>query len=309
MIPSGTTRVTFTDQAAAKARWGSQAVNSSTDQDSAEFAAYLKKAMQSPVIGNLGPYLRTMTDWGWNGLDVDWEVTVPSQTGAPVTVFKLRDDLDMASVTAGLDARGERSGPDSRPTYRLGTDKIDGIVSLMNVTVLPDRHLLIAGAEPADVVAAIGRAQPDSILSGLAAAVGGAEYLTIAVGEQACVPAAAVIGGRATTTAASAAAGQFSGLKPVTAVAVASTGDSTGTVVAEYADPATAAADQQARTALLEDGTSVLTQQPYAELLGPATLAPSDSALRYEFAALPTANRLAQMTQRRDEPWAFCPAT
>ena len=100
VIPAGTTQVTFTDQAAAKARWGSQGVNSTTDRDSAEFAAYLKKAMRSPVIGKLGPYLRTMTDWGWNGLDVDWEVTVPSPTGAPVTVFKLRDDLDMAAVTA-----------------------------------------------------------------------------------------------------------------------------------------------------------------------------------------------------------------
>jgi len=93
LVPSSAVQVEFADTAAA------------TLPDSAKdpelWKQYMAKARASAAESGPVNESGAMTDWGWNALDVDWEIRMSDQ-GPPVSIYKLRDSLDMDVVTDSL---------------------------------------------------------------------------------------------------------------------------------------------------------------------------------------------------------------
>ena len=245
---------------------------------------YLQQASSFPVaVSGLLPDLTGMMlsdRWGWSWLDVDWSILVTGD-GPPHSVIKLRNDLDMSTVTRSLGKYYTESGPADRPEYALDLTKAPpGLPFVAPVTVLPAKHLLVVGASPAPFLATIdGKAASmttDPTVLALTTATGPAQYLMLRTGGRSCVQLPPLSVDQIKKLVGS------HQLERPTALALAVVDERTDRVVARYPDPDTARADQTFRSALLTKGRSVVTNQPYADLVGPATVSQSGSNLVYD---------------------------
>jgi hypothetical protein len=309
VVPVSAGSAVAVDQAAMKERWGVTEVDSSTDPGSDAYREYLRHLAQYITAGRLIQYAAVMPeDYGWGWADVDWAVDITAQGEPVVTVYRLRDDLDMAVVTGSLDERYVRSGPDTRPVYEFNLKKTgSGTAFLTGATVLPDKHLVVAGADIAAVLDLI-----DGKSEGLAAtatgqamlaAVPDAEGVVVGWGAAACqnpqtLPrSAADVSTAATATAA---------LGSVTWWAIGVVDETRAAVGAAYPDAGAAAADQPRRAELVTSGTSLVSGKPYAEVLGRTTVTAADVQLQYRMDAMERATSVVNMWAQRDAPWAFC---
>jgi hypothetical protein len=106
----------------------------------------------------LGGSFALMEDWGWNWADVEWEAEYHGDD-AYATAYKLRDDIDMDTVRNGFAEQGyEDSEVDGYPSYSLDLQTVSGdgpvVPGLLEVVVMPDDHLLLAGPDAEALLAA-----------------------------------------------------------------------------------------------------------------------------------------------------------
>jgi hypothetical protein len=306
VVPDGAGGALATDHAAMKKRWGMSDITSATDTGSAGYDEYLDHLGDAIVAGGLVRTVATMAEsYGWSWLDVDWAVETTTSGAPPAVVYKLRDDLDMSVVTSSLDKTYQRSGPDSRPVYELDLKKSGGVPPIVgDVVVLPDRHLVVGGNDPAPVLAVI-----DGTAPGLAATPTGqamlmatptAESLILGWDAGACLAAGRGSGSSATTSGGPDNLGRMDWW--VTGVV-----DETHAMAeAGYRDPAAASADAPARATLVSTGRTSTSGLRYAEVLGPTTVSAAGSQVQYRMDAMPRSSVLAGMWARGDLPWAIC---
>jgi hypothetical protein len=310
-VPSGVGLVEIIDMDHARARWNMSGVNGTTDPDSAAGRAYLARLTSTGSGTDLDAQFQLFRDanTGWNAWDVQWEARW-SGDGPPVSVYKLRDDLDMQTVIKSFEAEGmQRSGTDDAVRFdgKLSADAVLGRAFLSGATVLPARHLVVAGTAGGATLPA---ASTDSLAGNAAATAltagsAPADYVELAVGDQACVRPGAAMGTATTPAQAQEIAASWAGLTAITGVLVAATDDTTVDVVTGYPSDADAQQDLPARQHLLST-PSLATRQPYTELFS-ATAAQQGNRLTYDITGDRAAQRVRQMVQRLDTPWAFCP--
>jgi hypothetical protein len=126
---------------------------------------YLDALRESPWIATpLATSLAQAQEAPFDELDVDWwaSVEVDVTGGTPLNVYRLHDDVDLGAVADALAEAGlEESELDGHRRFKVGpgvsldeTGTVDGIPvqGLLDVTVLEEAHLLVAGAEPERVV-------------------------------------------------------------------------------------------------------------------------------------------------------------
>jgi hypothetical protein len=307
--------VWFTDDAAMKKRWGAEDVTSRTDPDSQAFKDYLDHS-RTATGNNLMAYAIVMArDWGWGGLDVQWMVSPMGRSGPPVAVYQLRPDLDMSMVVDSFEQQGfSRSGPDDRPAFHAELGKIKGAPPFFDATVVPDKHLLVTGASPDNVLAVIDDPSASLVdnptLVRLLTGVTAPEFAWITLGGDACLSPVDVVGPVADPAEVSKA---ISGMRdaladthPIDGAAAVTIDDSTAVVTTDFADLAAAAADATIRPAMLDGGTSVVTKRPYTELFTVQDTDVQGRLLRYDLTMTRRAADLPNMILQRDIPWAYC---
>jgi hypothetical protein len=308
LVPTAHGQIEFADMAAAKKRWGLSEVNSSTlptpEKNPDLWHRWFEKSTWSAAGSNLQTYSGSMKDWGWNALDVDWEVRSYPK-GPPVTVSKLRDDLDMKVVTDSLTAhKFTSSGSGDALRFDRPIDRSDGVnIFLSGVTVVPSKHLLVGTAEkswaaPTADSSVGSNATVQALVAGLPAAV---DYLSLGVGPNACIsdlPRSMTPEQLAETKR------RLGTLRTIGGWAAAVTDDTHAVVRTQYADPATATADLAQRQKLLQ-GKSLVAQAPYSGQFD-ATVSAESAMLRYDLTLKRGGRMVAQLVQLRDTPWAFC---
>lgn len=309
LVPAVAGSAEVLDLAAAKQRWGLSDVTSQTDPDSDPAAQLRKKFAASGLGSRLLNYSVPMADAGWNGLDVDIEVT-PRVDGPPVTIYRLRSSLDMQQVIDSFQEDGmKRSGADDAPFFKsadLGSGTF-GPVFLSGVTVYPAQHLLVAGPEGSwNPPAPASSLAQDPTVSALTVDLGAVDWVAVTTGGRACVPvdlASQMMnpGAAQKYVATLDAAGER---KPVTSSVVAVTGDDTGQIRTGYTDAAAAAADLPVRTKILQTVRSLAVNQPYSQLFT-ATIKADGPTLRYDL-SMQRPSILIRALQQHDAPWAFC---
>ncbi|WP_029137097.1 hypothetical protein [Nakamurella lactea] len=309
VVPASVTQVEIVDQAAAKKRWGLAELTGSAWTDKAQadkLKEFIKHSQTSPAAADLQTNSALMGDWGWNGMDVDWEVRYVGKDGPPVTISKLRDDLDMKEVTDSLtEHKFKQSG--SGDELRFDTDMSNPSfrIFMRGLTVIPSRHLVIsATADLAELPAAESSLAGNETAKALTAGLSPADYLALSVGPDACVDPIAAFAVKATPAQIEEAKAKLGDLGAIGGAAAAVLDDERSRVRTVYADNAAATADLPARQKLLTDGLSFVSQQPYSELF-PGTVKAEDAYLQYDLTPELSA-RVAQAFQQRDTPWSFC---
>lgn len=306
LVPGTVTSIEFIDMAAAKSRWGLSDVTGLTPLNDPR-AVDLRKRSQTFWTGTeLDIQLAVLKD-GWNGNDVDWSLHY-APDGPPVTLYRLRDGLDMSVVTTALAEGGmTRSGTDDVVRFvpkSLGAGTY-GRVFLSGVTVIPAQHLLIAGAPEGWTAPGEGSSlAAQQAVPTLTAGLTTVDAVSMSVGTAACVDPMTALERRGTPTAVKALADRWAALdlQQISGSLVAAD-DRRVSVVTRYADDATAAKDLPARQKLLA-GNSIVADIPYTDLFT-ATVQAAGPTLRYDLdAGLPA--RIRDVVQQRDTPWAFC---
>ncbi|MGH3485544.1 MAG: hypothetical protein ACRDPQ_20185 [Nocardioidaceae bacterium] len=323
VMPADTTTMTFTDAAATRERLGYGNLNSESPADEVE--PFVSDAIDVPwSTSSLGAYYVQMDDWSWNFLDVEWEAADVSED-VSATAFKLRDDIDMDAVQAEFADRGyEESDVDGYPAYSLDISDLSvdeyPIPSLLNVIVIPDEQLLLTGPH-AEVL--IGPATDDAdsladsdLADDLVGEVENPEYLQLSLGDSSCVDAMEALVPDSTPESTEELAGAlaetpgYEDLQPITGhvagIAVPDGEPVAQAAAAAYDDDDSAAADVDPRAEFVAEGTSVVTGQPYSELVS-AEVESDGSMVTYDLGGGDTTLQLPRMFQSRDLPWAVCP--
>lgn len=309
LVPASVGQVEIVNQAAAKKRWGLAELTGSayTDKSQADKLKDFMEHSQTSAAGvGLLSYSATMDDWGWNGLDVDWEARYAGKSGPPVTISKLRDNLDMKVVTDSLTAhKFKQSGSGDELRFDGDLMNPDGRMFLGGVTVIPSQHLLISATADLAELPATGSSLGDNeTATTLTAGLDPADYLALSVGPAACIDPVTALGSNASPAQAKEAAAKLGTLGAIGGAAAAVLDDEHSQVRTSYADDAAATADLPARQKLLKDGLSIAGQQPYAELF-PGTVKADGTFLQYDLTPQISA-RVPRAIQQRDTPWALC---
>jgi hypothetical protein len=322
VMPADATTITFTDAAAARERLCYGDLTSESPED--EVDALVADSAEVPwSTSSLGTYYVAMEGWSWNFLDVEWEAANVSED-VSATAYKLRDDIDMDAVQAEFADRGyEESDVDGYPAYSLDVSDVSAdeaaIVTLLNVIVIPDEQLLLTGPDAEALIdPATGEADSlaDSELADdLVGEVENPEYVQLSLGDSSCVDTMAALGEGSTPESMEELAGAlaetpgYKDLKPITGhvagVAVPD-GEPVARAAAAYPDDDSAAADVDPREAIMAEGSSVVSGQPYSEVVS-ADVESDGSIVTYDLGGGDTVLRLPQMVQTNDLPWAVCP--
>lgn len=271
-LPGDTTSLQYVDLAKVREAAGAEApeTGEATDDEVGDYAT----ALIDRPTSTLTTYLVQMQDAAFSDFDVEWEATVSD--GPILTVWQLRDSVDLEDVADDMESAGYTRDDDG-DGIRLTAPSLDEAaesaypVPLLNlVTLLPDDHLVVStGDEDAldDAVATIG-GDDDSLADAdtfdvLIDAAGGADTVAFALmgaGDEACAPSA-----RPTSPA------------PDQGTDALGTPETKGTflvgddaddpqVVLGFDDDSAAEDDADARKDFLEDAVSVATGQPYSDL-------------------------------------------
>lgn len=314
VIPAGARSFTFGDQVAAKKRLGFEDVTAGTDVSSDRFREYLKAAADTAALGIFTMQATPKSDnSGWNFLDIEWQIDLNAKT--PTHVLKLRDDLDFAKLSTSFAERGyQRSGTDARPVFNfdVSTGKRP-FSTIFAVTLVPEKHLLVVGADSTSTLGVIDGTTPslagDELVSQLLNGVPTPEYLDVRLGQDACISASAAVGRLGSLDKTKAELQRLASLKlaPIDGRVTAINSDSKATVITHYPDAAAATADLVRRQGLLADGASLVNGTRYSTLFTVDGSSVTDRSIRYELTSLKTGSMLfVGLSTNLDEPWALC---
>jgi hypothetical protein len=159
VVPASADRVTFVDRAAIAERFEVDEVE--TGADESELDEYAQAGLEFPWSTELGPYLLVMQDAPFSELDIEWEVLASDSDDGFARAWKMQDDLDLDQVGDQLveDYGFEEDGDDDARELRIDLSDVAEehpyLVSIMNVTIVPDEHLMITGPNADDVLEAV----------------------------------------------------------------------------------------------------------------------------------------------------------
>lgn len=287
VVPANIHEVYFTDWSRIKENENLETITSQSPIDERQKLIMATNKNQAAASRFATPKFAKHADmWGWDTTDLDWEVTLISD-GPPLYILKTRDDLDLAMIEANFKARDFTTSSYAGVTIyshamHLGADWLQASdLAILNTAIVPDRHLLVLSPAIAQVQAALDSItgkQPslkenDAVLS-TAQALGETSAATLLLGSAWCkgTDPASIVGQRVKPDVAEKLRKQLAvqSLTPYEVLGVgyrSVAGKSLGIIVMRYADAQAASTALSARQQLLEQGTSVVTQQPYSDML------------------------------------------
>ena len=324
LVPDNAELVTFTDWMLVKQSADAGDVTSqSASAQQADLIKWLKA--QTPFAAYGFTQVDThANDWGWNSLDVVWEVA--TRVGEnPVYVLKLRDDLDVANIYRHFEDRQFKRFNYLGATVFAFSGNADWASttqrSIYTTAVLEDQKVLIMSYQPQNVRAIL------ELNAKLTKSLGESEDIKTTSAVLADKP--SVFMAKAsfacksldtwakdlgiTGDAIERFKGSFSA-EPVHAYSVfgvgyAHEGDAViGTLVMHYDKAEDAQADQTARENDLKQGMSLNSMQPYTSLLtlDTVTVQGNDLVLQVR-PANNSPKTLWSMITRQDMAYARCP--
>ncbi|MDN5852386.1 MAG: hypothetical protein L0K86_05960 [Actinomycetia bacterium] len=311
-VPADTATFEFHDVAAAESRLGIE--------DEHDPRAYIDAIQEDGAVSSaLLPYLAMMSDTAWDATDIVWEV----QAGTPpdsLGVRRLDDDVDLDAAVEEFKDAGYSGESASGGT--LLTAELDDLASKdparyvelgLAELVLPDRHLIVSAPnqEALATYTDMGESLADAgTFDDLAGDDAGLEFLYAQADESACSPVANPTG---TGTDSDAVAKKILepyedlGTPEATTLTIATDDDHlTATARLAFDDADTAESDLDARSTLLNDGTSLVTGKPFSTYLTVADATTNDSVETIELDADDTPYRLMEMVAQRDVPFFAC---
>ncbi|HET9423614.1 MAG TPA: hypothetical protein VFO49_20920 [Nocardioides sp.] len=156
VVPGSASRVIFFDRAAAMERLDVDEIDS--DSSDEEIDEYVDAVLELPWSTELDRYLLTMLDDApFTAQDVDWEVISYDNDSGFGRVWRMNDDLDLDDVVDDLKELGfEEEGSDDDATMlRIDLEDVGEdqtyLTPLLDVTIVPDEHLVITGPLAEDV--------------------------------------------------------------------------------------------------------------------------------------------------------------
>ena len=324
LVPDSVELVTFTDWKLVKQSANAGDVTSQSDDvQQADLVKWLKE--QTPFAAYGFTQVSThASDWGWNSLDVMWEVATRVGDN-PVYMLKLRDDLNLADIYRHFEDRKFQRFSYQGATVFAFNGNADWAAttqrSIYTTGVLEDQKILVMSYQPRNVQAIL------DLNAGQAKSLGESDEIKTTSAVLAEKP--SVFMAKASFACKSLdtwvkdlgltgdAIGRFKGsfsAEPVHAYSVfgmgyAHKGDTVvGTLVMHYDKAEDAKADQAARENDLKQGMSLNNGQPYTSLLtlDSVTVQGNDLVLQ----VLPVGNSpkiLWSMITRQDMAYARCP--
>ena len=310
-IPADATFASITD-------WGSiREQNPDIGSDSDEGLGQL---LNVPTNSNLAQYARVMEDdYGWNVVaDAEWDLTYANYgtDGGPViNLVKVGDSVDLDDFQARLEEQGFSSKDvEGGTVWTVDIGALDpSHVQLSTWFVDEDERIVLAGLmPPEDSLTTDG--DPSEDMQALADEVGDATVMRLNVGESACQPVDPVQGidpsqiedqleDRAGLERPIARAETWTGTP---GLSPGDPGDTTATTILLFDSDDAAKSDHEARLAIFNEGQSLMTQQPYTDLVSLEDDEVSGSTSTFTFSG--ATSRIFQAESQRDWPFAFCPS-
>lgn len=318
-LPADAASVDFYDSAPSRERLGFPDLSSDSSDDN--IAEYLGKAGEKRwATSSLASSYPAMSGWSWNFADVEWEANYYGDDASAV-IFKLRDDLDMATVVdsfANHDYKRTEDGEFPEFSADLAAQGNDAVAVLLHAIIVPDEQLLLAGPSPETLLDTV-RGDADSlaasdVVSELLGPPQSPEFVALAVGESSCISAADLLGDRTSREQRRAVdeklkeSDGYGGLHPINghAAAISTIDDKpTAQAMVAYDDADAAAADAGPRGEFVKNGTSPVNGEPYALRLKPE-VATDGALLSFTFNGDDAVARLPSMVRAQDQPWAMC---
>jgi hypothetical protein len=284
------------------------------DADPESLVAFNKP--NSPLAFSYGAlqYPDHRSNWGWNELDLDWEAAVIPAEGSPFNVLKFNDDFDLSEITSRLEEQGfEPSEIEGGELYQIddpmslfeATPTTE--ISIGTVAVLADEQVaIIGGAEEAAEI----HADEDESLAGSDSTAA----ITDRFGDFASVglvpgeTCESALGPRVTPEIEE----QFEELRgnPYETLAfgyrVEGEEETSGLIALHYEDASAAEEDLELRTRVLEEEDSLVSRQPYSELLEVTGSEVDGSDLLVEVGAVDGRLALFDMLLQQDLSFALC---
>jgi hypothetical protein len=277
----------------------------------------LGQLLNVPTNSNLAQYARVMEDdYGWNVVaDAEWDLTYAndgSGGGPVINLVKVGDSVDLDDFQTKLEDQGFSSKEvEGGTVWTIDMGALDpSHVQLSTWLVDEDQRIVLAGLmPPEDSLTTDG--DPSEDMQAIADQVGDATVVRLNVGESACQPVDPVQGidpsqieeqleDRAGLERPTARAETWTGTPGL------SPGDTTATTILLFDSDDAAKSDHEARVALFDAGQSLVTQQPYTDLVSLEDDEVSGSTSTFTFSG--ATSRIFQAESQRDWPFAFCPS-
>ena len=213
-------------------------------------------------------------NWGFDVLDYEWDATF-SREGPPVSVVKLRDDLDMAPVIAHFDERDYATEEVAGATLRThaldpSADWLAGELEIFNVAILDDGHtMILASNEEAvrDFLEA-DREQAADYVEATAEALGSPFAAHLLIGaDQICDFVSGAIDGADEELRDLVESAQPLSAWDALGVGYSKKLDPIGRVAIGYEDAAFAEADLDGRRLLAAEGPSLVRNEPLSDIV------------------------------------------
>lgn len=315
-VPANADSVTITDWEALRQDFPGLA-----DQD--DRASALMASV--PSVSELSRYAPYMEDeFGWSVLDAIWELRWTGSPDSDVPVgpmtVKLPDSVDLDAFESRLEADGFASSDAGNGTlWSLDLSELNMQIPITTWWVDDEAHIVKAsvGRDEAAMTVA---GDPSDDLVDVADEVGDASVLLLSVGQLACVsvdPTTLLgenpneIAGRLREQIE-----QYADLQRPRARAETWSGSaergasqptsSTASVVMLYESDQAAKSDHQRRLDLLDEGTSLVTARPYADLYSVTDDSVSGDVSRYTIGE--GAENVFDAVYAHDWPFAVCPS-
>jgi hypothetical protein len=310
-IPADATYAAITDWATIRQQ--NPEIGSGSDEG-------LGQLMNVPAPSNLVQYQQVMEDdYGWNVVaDADWDLTYAnySDDGGPVVnLVKVGDSVDLDDFQAKLEDKGfTKQEVDGGTLWTISLDDVDPSADLPITAwfVDEDQRIVRDSIAPPDGSVTID-GDPSDDMQAIADQVGDATVARLNVGSSACTPVDPVTGSdpsriedqlaeRADLERPTARAETWTG-KPGSNPG--EQGDTRAKTILLFDSDDAAQADHDARIKVYQEGTSLVTQQPYTELITLEDDSVSGNTATFTFSG--ATSRIYQQETQRDWPFAFCP--
>jgi len=310
-IPADATFASITD-------WGTiREQNPEIGSDSDEG---LGRLLNVPTNSSLAQYARVMEDdYGWNVVaDGEWDLTYANygtDDGPVINLLKVSDSVDLDQFQTKLEDQDFSSKDvEAGTVWTTDLGALDpSHVQLSTWLVDEDERIVLAGLmPPEDSLTTDG--DPSEDMQAIADEVGDATVMRLNVGESACQPVDPVQGidpsqiqdqleDRAGLERPIARAETWSGTP---SLSPGDPGDTTATTILLFDSDDAAKSDHEARVAIFNAGQSLVTRQPYTDLVSLEDDEVSGSTSTFTFSG--ATSRIFQAESQRDWPFAFCPS-
>jgi hypothetical protein len=297
-----------------------QTIREQNPEIAADSESGVSQLVNVPTNSNLAQYARLMQDdYGWNVVaDAEWDLTYANygaDGGPVVNMVKVGDSVDLDDFQATLEEEGYSARDvESGTLWTIDPGELDpSHLQLTTWLVDEDQRIVLVGLMPADDSLTTD-GDPSDDMQQIVDQVGDATVMRLTVGVSACTASEVPPGidpsqieeqlaDRADLERPTARAETWSG---TLGTSLGDEGDTTAKTILLFDSDDAAKSDHAARLAVFKDGQSLVTQQPYTDLISLEDETVSGNTSTFTCGG--TTSRILQAESQQDWPFAFCPS-